>query len=213
MFAFALFASMLPAVGNVLLYVLSPALLAALLLVSHQLAGVAPALAPVKEALGGSLAALLQLGLAYTGMQLGLLLLLGTAVPGLLDGMSNGGGQLPATAGTAREALPMLILVFLLSVPATMLMWFAPALVVFRRMRAWSAMRYSLAACLFNWRACLANGLAAFALLLLASLPAMMGLLIWVPLMVATLYTAYAAIFGATDVNPPVAKAGGEGPV
>jgi uncharacterized membrane protein len=60
-------------------------------------------------------------------------------------------------------------------------------------------MRYSLAACLFNWRACAVNGLTVFALLLLATLPAMLGLLVWVPLTVATLYSAYVGIFGEPD--------------
>ena len=173
----------------------STALLGVLLLVCHQLAGESPALEPVRDALADRFSPLLGLGLGYTAMQLGLLLLLGASVPGLFDGIASGKVP-PVTTGPTRDALPMLLLVLLLSVPATLLMWFSPALVVFRRMAAWPAMRYSLAACLFHWRALLANGVAIFVLLLLASLPAMLGLLIWVPLMIATLYCAYVAIFG-----------------
>lgn len=194
--AVALIGSMLPAVGSILLYLLSPALLATLLVVCHQLAGdAAPDLRWVQGTLAAASSGLLGLGLAYTAMQLGLLLLLGSAVPGLLDGLAPG-RELPATATSTADALPMLLLVLALSIPATFLMWFAPALVVFRRMAPWPAMRYSLAACLFHWRACLVNGIAIFLLLLLASLPAMLGLLVWVPLTVASLYNSFVAIFG-----------------
>lgn len=195
LFASALVTTLLPGVGNLLLYLLSPTVLGVLLLVCHQLAGESPALQPVRDALADRFSPLLGLGLAYTAMQLGLLLLLGASVPGLFDGIASGKAP-PMTTGPTRDALPMLLLVLLLSIPATLLMWFSPALVVFRRMAAWPAMRYSLAACLFHWRALLANGVAVFFLLLLASLPAMLGLLIWVPLMIATLYCAYVGIFG-----------------
>lgn len=210
--AIAVLGAALPAVGNILLYVLSPTVLAALLLTCHALVGdAAPDLRRVQVGLSAALSPLLGLGLAYTAMQLALLLLLGSAVPGLLDGFSPG-RQLPSTATPTADALPMLLLVLALSVPATLLMWFSPALVVFRRMAVWPAMRYSLAACLFHWRACAVNGLAVFALLLLATLPAMLGLLVWVPLTVATLYSAYVGIFGEPGdaevaTAPPVSGA------
>lgn len=208
LFGFALLMALLPAVGNVLLYLLSPAILAAMLLVARQLDEDTPDWSSVRTALAATMPTLLRLGLAYTGMQLALLLLLGSAVPGLFDGLTPG-DRMPATGGPGREALPMLVLVLALSVPATLLMWFSPALVVFRRMGAWPAMRYSLAACIFHWRACLANGIGVFLLLLLASLPAMTGLLLWVPLMIATLYTSYVAVFGPPGTVPPQ---GGRGP-
>ncbi len=211
LFAVALFAAMLPSVGNLLLYTLSPGILAALLLVCHQLAGDAPpVLEAVGEAVGRSASALLGLGMAYTTIQLALLFLLATASPEVMQTLSPDKNALPATPAPGRDALPVLLLVLALSVPATMLMWFSPGLVVFRRMRTWPAMRYSLAACLYHWRACLANGLGVFVLLLLASLPAMLGLVIWVPLMIGTLYSAYVAIFGdpggpaSVDAGPEV---------
>lgn len=197
LFAVAVLASMLPSVGNLLLYTLSPGILAALLLVCHQLAGDAPpVLDQVAEVLRRSAGALLTLGLAYTAIQLGLLFLLATASPEVMQAISPDKNALPVTPAPGPDALPVLLLVLALSVPATMLMWFSPALIVFRRMGTWPAMRYSLAACLYHWRACLTNGFAVFLLLLLASLPAMLGLLVWVPLMIGTLYSAYVAIFG-----------------
>lgn len=205
LFAVALLAAMLPAVGNLLLYTLSPAILGTLLLVCQQLAGEGqPEAAALSERVRASAPALLGLGVAYTGIQVGLLFLLATASPEVMQGLTSG-KTLPATPGPAADALPLLLLVLALSVPATMLMWFSPGLIVFRGMRVWPAMRYSLAACLFHWRACLVNGIAAFALLLLASLPAMLGLLVWVPLMIGTLYSAYAAIFGDPGQREPVA--------
>lgn len=218
LFAVALLASMLPSMGNLMLYTLSPSILGALMLVCHRLATpeAAPDLSAVTAALRASAAGLLALGLVYTGIQVGLLFLLATASPEVMQGLAPGKG-LPATPGPDADALPMLLLVLALSVPATMLMWFSPALIVFRGMRVWPAMRYSLAACIFHWRACLANGVAVFLLLLLASLPAMLGLVVWVPLMIGTLYAAYAAIFGepgrrddtrVPDADPPHGDAG-----
>jgi uncharacterized membrane protein len=124
-----------------------------------------------------------------------------------MQGLSPG-NTLPATPAPGRDALPVLLLVLALSIPATMLMWFSPGLIVFRRMGVWPAMRYSLAACIYHWRACLSNGFAVFVLLLLASLPAMLGLLVWVPLMIGTLYAAYVAIFG----TPLAGDGGAPGP-
>lgn len=199
LFGLALLASMLPAVGNVMLYVLSPAILGALLVIGQQLGdGRGPAYASVRASLVVAMWPLLGLGVAYTLMQLGLLWLLSSVVPGMFDGLSPAGGM-AASGKPSRDALPMLLMVVALSIPATLLMWFAPALVVFRRMGAWPAMRYSLAACIFHWRACLANGIGVFALLLLASLPAMLGLLLWVPVTIATIYTSYVAIFGEPE--------------
>ena len=197
LFAVALFASMLPSVGNLLLYTLSPGILAALLLVCHQLSTDAPpTIEAVGETLRRSASGLLGLGLAYTAIQLALLFLLATASPEVMQALAPDRATLPVAPAPGRDALPVLLLVLALSVPATLLMWFSPGLVVFRRMRTWPAMRYSLAACLFHWRACLANGLGVFLLLILASLPAMLGLVVWVPLMIGTLYSAYVAIFG-----------------
>ena len=197
LFALALLASMLPSVGNLLLYILSPGILAGLLLLCHQLAADAsPTLDVVSAKLQRSAGALLTLGAVYMAIQLGLLFLLATASPEVMQALSPDKAVLPVTPAPGRDALPVLLLVLALSVPATMLMWFSPGLVVFRDMGAWPAMRYSLAACLYHWRACLANGVAVFVLLLLASLPAMLGLVLWVPVMIATLYSAYVAIFG-----------------
>lgn len=207
LFAVALLAAMLPSVGNLLLYVLSPGILAGLLLVCHQLASDAPpALDVVSDTLRRSAADLLTLGVAYMAIQLGLLFLLATASPEVMQALSPDKAALPVAPAPSSDALPVLLLVLTLSVPATMLMWFSPALVVFRGMGTWPAMRYSLAACLYHWRACLANGIAVFVLLLLASLPAMLGLVIWVPVMIGTLYAAYVAVFGRPG-GPQAAEA------
>lgn len=211
LFAVALFAAMLPAVGNLLLYALSPAILAGLLLVCHQLAGdTAPSLESVGGVMREVAGVLLGLGVVYTAIQIGLLFLLATASPEVMQGLVPGKAPL-APAAPGPGSLPVLFVVLALSVPATMLMWFSPGLAVFRRMQAWPAMRYSLAACIFHWRACLANGVGVFVLLLLASLPAMLGLVIWVPLMIGTLYSAYVAIFGEPGGSTPVDAAADAG--
>jgi uncharacterized membrane protein len=171
----------------------------------------------VGDALRRSATALLALGVTYTAIQLALLLLLATASPEVMQTLSPPDkAALPVTPGAGKDVLAVLLLVLVLSIPATMLMWFSPGLAVFRQMGAWPAMRYSLAACIYHWRACLANGVAVFVLLLLASLPAMLGLVVWVPLMIGTLYSAYIAIFGqptgAEPVHQAESGAGGDSP-
>ncbi|NBS93084.1 MAG: hypothetical protein EBQ53_07340 [Betaproteobacteria bacterium] len=189
----ALASTLLPAMGAVLLYVASPGLLAGALLGCKSL--VASGVMEPQCLVAGfrsHLRPLLRLGLVYTTAQI-LLLLLATAGGGVLPGLTPPGVAPPPPDA---DALPWMLAALLLSVPLTLLMWFAPALVVLRDMAVWPAMRYSMAACLFHWKACLVNGIVMSVLLLLATLPMMLGLLLWVPLMVCSLYAAYAEVFG-----------------
>ena len=73
--------------------------------------------------------------------------------------------------------------------------WYAPALVVFRGYGAGRAMRMSLAACLKNIAPLMLFCLLTLPLLLLAGLPALLGLLVLGPVMFGAQYSSYAEVF------------------
>lgn len=91
--------------------------------------------------------------------------------------------------------LPILIaLLFVL--PVLMAYWFAPVLVGLHNLTAIDAMRLSFFACLNNMLPFLLYGIIFMALLILAIIPFGLGLLVAVPVMMTSLYTSYADVFG-----------------
>jgi uncharacterized membrane protein len=94
------------------------------------------------------------------------------------------------------EVMPALLVGLLLFTPLIMATWFAPALVLFGGARPFTALGVSLKAVARNWTALLVNGLALGGVLFLAALvPLMLGLLVAMPVLFASLYASYQAIF------------------
>lgn len=91
--------------------------------------------------------------------------------------------------------LLVVLLAVSLAIPLAMLAWFAPVLIVLRGQPAWAAMKLSLAACLQNWKPFLLYGLLGLGLLLLGALPLLLGWLVVLPVLAASLYCSYLAIF------------------
>ena len=83
----------------------------------------------------------------------------------------------------------------LLIFPAIMAYWFAPALIAINGMSAWAAMKLSLQGCMKNVLPFLIYGLAAMVLLMAGAVPMLIGLLIVVPTLTASIYVAYRDIF------------------
>jgi len=75
--------------------------------------------------------------------------------------------------------------------------WFAPALVVLDGCDAIDAVRGSLVACLRNWRPFLVYGVVALVLLLVALVPLGLGLLVVLPVLVASVHAGWRSIFSA----------------
>ncbi len=122
---------------------------------------------------------------------LGGLQLLITFGAGLLA-LSIGGGALPGEVSVDPTGL--LILLMLL-VPVIAAFLFATPLVGFARQPLATALRLSFNACFSNWLPLLVWSLLAFALLLLGALPFGLGLLVVAPVLAASYYRMYAAIF------------------
>jgi uncharacterized membrane protein len=77
--------------------------------------------------------------------------------------------------------------------------WFAPPLVMLHDLPAIPAMKESLFASLRNWLPFLVYGLVMGALAVAAAIPMGLGLLVWLPLLVASSYASYRAVFTEPD--------------
>ena len=92
-------------------------------------------------------------------------------------------------------ALLVLLLCALLVVPLLMAFWFAPALIVLRGDEPVAAMTTSFRACLRNVAPFLIYGLLGIVFAVLACIPLFLGLLVLIPVGMATIYTSYKDIF------------------
>lgn len=109
-----------------------------------------------------------------------------------------GGDPGAAVAAFAASSVSMLlgILVMLgLMVPLMAAYWFAPALVIMHDMTPVAAMKESFFACFRNFLPFLVYGLVMTIGVFFAVLPFGLGLLVWVPVAIASTYAAYRQIF------------------
>lgn len=138
---------------------------------------------------------------------LGLLYLIGTIVILVVTGGMLGSSMAmfmpmdqanPAAAEAMMNPLtvmvPMLVMMALF-VPLLMAYWFAPALVVLDGISALPAMKMSFSGCIRNIMPFLLYGIVMFVVLIIATLPLLLGLLVAAPVMFASLYTAYRDIY------------------
>jgi len=112
------------------------------------------------------------------------------AVVGLLRGDAAG---MAAMGGSLMLAW---LVALALSIPIYMALWFAPALVVLRRMAPVAALRESFFGCLKNIVPFLVYSIVFVVLGILASIPLGLGWLVLGPVTIASVYVAYRDIFG-----------------
>lgn len=114
---------------------------------------------------------------------------------GVFMAIMRGGMQ---GAGISIAAMLIaLLLVAALSVPLYMATWFAPALIVLQNMTPVAALKASFFACLRNWMPFLAYSVVLLLLGIVAAIPAGLGYLVLIPVVIASVYTAYRDIFCA----------------
>ena len=106
-----------------------------------------------------------------------------------------GMAALAALVVVSAAASLLLVIAVLLMAPVLMAMWFAPALVMFHRMTALDAMRASFFASLRNAPAFIVFSLVYIVLVLLASIPAMLGWLLLLPVTFGAMYSSYRDVF------------------
>src|SRR5258708_3356763 len=97
----------------------------------------------------------------------------------------------------------------LLLVPLLMAYWFAPPLVMMHAMAQVAAMKESLRGCLHNVIPFVVYGFVMMVLAIVAVIPFGLGMLVWMPLAIASTYAAYRQIYTEEPVSaePAIAKA------
>jgi uncharacterized membrane protein len=113
---------------------------------------------------------------------------------GVFMGVARGG--IEGAGISVAAVLIAMLLVAGLSMPLYMATWFAPALIVLQDASAGAALKASFFACLRNWLPFLVYSLVLLILGIAAAIPLGLGYLVLVPVIAASVYTAYRDIFG-----------------
>ena len=157
-------------------------------------------------------ASLLIVGLIFMAVSLGLLLVFALfAGFGLVMAFATGDTQdaLPAIMASGVSIAFGSLVMLLLMVPLLMYYWFAPALVMLHDMAPIAAMKASFRGCLRNIVPFIVYGAIMLLLSFVAMIPLGLGLLVWVPVAIASTYAAYRMIYTetASPAQPAMAKA------
>jgi uncharacterized membrane protein len=148
---------------------------------------------------GDKVVPLLILGALLLAFGVAIFLVAGLLGAGAIMGVASGGAD--RSVGTALAALSAGLLAFsvmlLIGLVATMALWFAPALVVFRGTQPLDALRISFSASLKNIVPFLLWGLIYIVASIVASIPFGLGWIVLVPVTMLTAYVSYRDVFGA----------------
>jgi uncharacterized membrane protein len=107
----------------------------------------------------------------------------------------NASDVVSAGMGSVMSILIGLLVMLLLMVPLLMFYWFAPALVIMHDMAPIAAMKESFRGCLRNIVPFLIYGIVMTLLSILAAIPFGLGMLVWIPVAIASTYAAYRSIY------------------
>lgn len=141
---------------------------------------------------------LLVVGLVFVvgGLVLILILFLFAGLPVIGALMSGEPGAVSAAlVGSAVSFLVGGLVVLGLMVPLLAAYWFAPALVMIHDMPPLEAMKASFFGCFRNFVPFLLYGVVMLVAAIVAAIPFMLGLLVWIPVAIASTYVAYRQIF------------------
>lgn len=194
--------SFLPVVGPYLLYLLTPLLLGGLMTAAKDIeSGQDIEIAHLFRGFRQNTSHLITVGGVYL---VGQVLISGTMItlggPEFQQALKVGvEGIDPATITpeVASRIMMALLVGMALFIPLAMATWFSPALVILDGQPAFAAMGASVRACLRNTLPFLVYGVFSLLLLIVASIPFGLGLILWIPVMVLTIYTSYRDVFAA----------------
>lgn len=195
--------SLVPVLGALATTILGPMLSAGLMMgahaqsrgegfvVSHLFVGVLNKPGPL--ALVGLVYLLLAIGI---GLVVTIIVVIMASSTGIeMDAATMDPDELDTLMAMSPLLLLPLLIVFFLSVPLTMAMFFAPSLVLLNDVPVLRAFKLSFFGCLKNILPFLVFALIAIALVLLGSIPFMLGLILVLPILTISIYTAYQDIF------------------
>ncbi|MCW5661639.1 MAG: hypothetical protein KIT60_28390 [Burkholderiaceae bacterium] len=191
----------IPILGGLAVAVLFPVFMASWLLAARKVEG-GGTLEPgdlFTPLQGDRVMPLLILGAILLAFGVAVFIVAGLLGAGAIFGVAAGGAD--RSVGTALTALGAgfiaLLAMLAISVVASMALWFAPALVMFRGTAPVDALKISFAACLRNIVPFLLWGLLYIVAAIVASIPFGLGWIVLAPLVMISLYVSYRDVFGA----------------
>jgi len=203
--------TILPVIGAYLLYVLTPLLLGGLMTAAKDIeSGQDIEISHLFRGFRQNTSHLITVGGVYLVGQVvisGVMITLGG--PEFQQALRAGvEGIDPAsiTPEVATRILTALLVGMALFVPLAMATWFSPALVILDNQSGFAAMGESVRACLRNMQSFLVYGVFSLLLLIIASIPFGLGLILWIPVMVLTIYTSYRDVFAAAATPGQAAR-------
>ncbi len=196
---------LVPLVGGVVANLLQPVFFASFALAARkQLRGDAPEMGDLFSGFQRPLRALLNLGAILLVAEIGIFFFMSLIG---LPGVGGEGEGVPTIADylAKLEGKEWILLVGLaLTAMVKGTLWFGPAILAFHDLSTAHAMRWSVFAALSNLGAMLAYGVVLTAAFVVGLLPWGLGLLVVVPVMVASTYAGYADVFEDPVGEPPV---------
>jgi uncharacterized membrane protein len=206
----SMLAGMVPFLGQVAMGVLYPVFLAGMMYGARKVEKgeeleLADLFAAFRENLK-PLATVGAIGLVLQLLIMGLAMLLGFKEPPMPVA-----GQQPDIAELqnylSQVALPMLVTFVLLAL-LTMALWFAPPLLMFNKMNAVDAIKWSFyAGIATNFIPFLVYGLVLVGLVMLLPFTLFLGAIVLIPVMIISIYTSYKDMFDEADetkaISPP----------
>lgn len=187
---------LVPVIGGVAANLLQPVFFASFALAARkQLSGEAPEMGDLFLGFRRPLRPLINLGAILLIAEIAIFFLMSLlGLPGAF-----GGPEEVATVADYVRLLQGKEWILLVGLVLTALvkgaLWFSPAILAFHELSTAHAVRWSLYAALSNVGAMLTYGIALTIIFMAGILPWGMGLLIVVPMMVASTYTGYAEVF------------------
>ncbi|HKY01889.1 MAG TPA: BPSS1780 family membrane protein [Burkholderiales bacterium] len=195
-FAMMIVLALIPIAGTFAMMLLYPVWGAGLMVACHALWNEEPMefshiFAGFKHRFGALLA------LGAIGMVSGIAIaVIMAAVMGVGIGTFLGTAPPPTDMDMSRFAIAYLVALGL-SLPLYMAVWFAPALIMINDFGAIQAVKTSFMGCLKNILPFLLYSIVFFVILVISAIPLALGLLITMPMFVASIYTAYRDIYYA----------------
>jgi uncharacterized membrane protein len=189
---------LVPLIGGVAANLLQPVFFASFALAARkQLDGEAPEMGDLFLGFRRPLRPLVNLGAILLVAEIAIFLLMSLlGLPGVNDAEEVVTVTDYVRALQGKEWILLVGLVLTAMVKGAL--WFAPALLAFHDLSTAHAIRWSLFAALSNLGAMLAYGIALTVVFVAGALPWGLGLLVAIPVMVASTYTGYAEVFEET---------------
>ncbi len=196
--------TLIPIVGDIVNVLIGPILMAGLLAFAHGIAqgeeaDIGKLFVGFKEKTG----TLIAVAALYVVMFIAVMLVGVVVALALLGGadLFNAQSLEQAAQVLMGGADTVTVMIIVLAITALMLpvaaaYWFAPGLVFYADLGAMAAMKESFWACVRNWLPLLVYGIVGFLVLLLGALALGIGLLVALPVLMASYYAIFRDLFG-----------------